>query len=249
METDNGSTIILDESIEPTNSLELEILDVTEKYKRLSRNLKILEQQYFDAKTEVSNVHKRLTELKREQETKKSLSRIKALNSTLDDEWVNKTFSWSPALDELLTKKFQFKEFRPKQLAAINATLSKKDVLLVMATGGGKSLVYQLPSLVEDGFTLVVSPLIALIDDQLVACERFNISARAINSETDKGEVKETYELMKNASKQLQLLYVTPEWIAKSKKFQSQLKKSYIAKSFVRIAIGKLFIIIGFFHL
>lgn len=240
MDTDNGSTIILDESIEPTNSLELEILDLTEKYKRLSRNLKILEQRYFDAKTEVSSVQKRLTKLKHEQETKNSISKIVAQNSTLDDDWVNRTFPWSSVLEKLLTEKFQFKEFRPKQLAAINATLSKKDVLLVMATGGGKSLVYQLPSLVEDGFTLVVSPLIALIDDQLVACERFNISARAINSETNKEEVKETYELMKNPSKRLQLLYVTPEWIARSKKFQAQLKKSYIAKSFVRIAIGKL---------
>ncbi|KAJ8938071.1 hypothetical protein NQ318_014552 [Aromia moschata] len=92
---------------------------------------------------------------KEDLKTQYNLAKIK--NRSDATEWIEKKFEWSETLLKLLREKFKFRDFRAKQLAAINATLSKKDVLLLMPTGGGKSLVYQLPALVTKGLTLVVS--------------------------------------------------------------------------------------------
>ena len=74
-------------------------------------------------------------------------------------------FPWSSKLKMLLHDTFRLSKFRPLQLSAINATLSGNDVMMIMPTGGGKSLCYQLPALVEDkpGFTLVVSPVLKAV--------------------------------------------------------------------------------------
>lgn len=83
--------------------------------------------------------------------------------------WESENFAWSSKLKENMIKIFHMDGFREQQLSAMNASLSGEDVILVMSTGGGKSLCYQLPATVSDGFTLVISPLISLMEDQMIA--------------------------------------------------------------------------------
>ena len=83
---------------------------------------------------------------------------------------------------ELLASVFGFDEFRPGQEEIVNCVTAGKDVLAVMPTGAGKSLCYQLPALVGIGLTIIISPLIALMDNQLAALHQLGIAAGAIHS-------------------------------------------------------------------
>lgn len=76
-----------------------------------------------------------------------------------------------------LTRYFNIDEFRPLQREVINATLSGCDCFVIMPTGGGKSLLYQLPGLISKGVTLVISPLISLMHDQVASLRQFNVEA------------------------------------------------------------------------
>ena len=85
-------------------------------------------------------------------------------------------------LRELLRRRFAFQEFRPYQEAPCRAAAAGEDVLLVMPTGAGKSLCYQLPGLARNGTTLVVSPLIALMEDQVAKLCKQGLRAERIHS-------------------------------------------------------------------
>jgi ATP-dependent DNA helicase RecQ len=110
---------------------------------------------------------------------------------------------------ELLKIHYGFDKFRPGQEEAIDAILAGKDILVVMPTGGGKSLIYQLPALVLDGVTIVVSPLIALMKDQVDAMTRIGVPATFINSSVSPDEAKERLGLVKKEF--YKLLYIAPE--------------------------------------
>src|SRR5579863_8400852 len=86
------------------------------------------------------------------------------------------------ALEAVLTERFRLPAFRPMQREAITNALAGRDTLVVMPTGGGKSLCYQLPALLLPGITLVISPLIALMKDQVDRLRKLGISAVALNS-------------------------------------------------------------------
>src|SRR5205814_10563414 len=92
---------------------------------------------------------------------------------------------------DVLEKYFGFREFLDAQEEVITAIAGGADALVVMPTGGGKSLCYQLPALLLEGTTIVVSPLIALMKDQVDALERRGISATLINSTLTPGEQQE----------------------------------------------------------
>src|ERR1039457_654926 len=92
---------------------------------------------------------------------------------------------------ELLEKHFGFREFLDAQEEVVEAIVGGADALVVMPTGGGKSLCYQLPALMLEGTTIVVSPLIALMKDQVDALQRRGIAATLINSSLDFPEQKE----------------------------------------------------------
>ena len=92
---------------------------------------------------------------------------------------------------EYLEKYFGFREFLDAQEEVINAIIDGADALVVMPTGGGKSLCYQLPALMLEGTTVVVSPLIALMKDQVDALKRRGIAATLINSSLSPAEQQE----------------------------------------------------------
>ncbi|MCF8237938.1 MAG: DNA helicase RecQ [Saprospiraceae bacterium] len=110
---------------------------------------------------------------------------------------------------QLLQEVFGYGQFRPHQQEAIEQVLSGQDALVIMPTGGGKSLCYQIPALVKTGVALVISPLIALMKDQVEALRANGINAHAINSTLDSGEKQRIHEEI--ASGSVKLLYVSPE--------------------------------------
>ncbi len=130
---------------------------------------------------------------------------------------------------ELLNTKFKLTTFRPGQEAVINALLQGDSALAVFPTGGGKSLCYQLPALMLDGLTLVVSPLIALMKDQVDALQKLGINAARLDSSLSKDETQAIYAALQNGS--LKLLYVSPERLKNERFVQrlSQLKISLLA--------------------
>jgi len=115
------------------------------------------------------------------------------------------------AIDTLtpLKQHFGHSQFRPGQEALIHALLQGRDVLGVMPTGAGKSICYQLPSLLLDGLTLVISPLISLMKDQVTALSQTGIAAAFINSSLTLRQTREVYCRAKNGA--YTLLYVAPE--------------------------------------
>ncbi|GCB70837.1 ATP-dependent DNA helicase Q1 isoform X1 [Scyliorhinus torazame] len=155
------------------------------------------------------------------------------------EDWNKKGFSWSPKVDEVLKSVFNLQNFRSLQLQAINVTMAGKDIFLIMPTGGGKSLCYELPAVCSTGFTLVICPLISLMEDQLMVLEQLGIPSAMLNSNSTKEHVKWVHDEMLNKSSKLKLLYVTPEKIAKSKVFMSKLEKAYHAGCLTRIAVDE----------
>ncbi|XP_040293777.1 ATP-dependent DNA helicase Q1 [Bufo bufo] len=155
------------------------------------------------------------------------------------ENWNRQDFSWSQKVKEELQNSFQLDTFRNLQLETINATMAGKDVFLIMPTGGGKSLCYQLPAVSSKGFTLVICPLVSLMEDQLMVLKRLGVSGTNLNAASGKDHVKWVHGEMIDKNSQLKLLYVTPEKIAKSKLFMSRLEKAYQAGRLARIAIDE----------
>ena len=99
-----------------------------------------------------------------------------------------------------LKQTFGFDDFRPNQEPVVRALLTGKDALAVMPTGAGKSLCYQLPSIIADGCAIVISPLIALMKDQVDALEERGVAVTLINSTLTWNEQKERLDGMKNGA-------------------------------------------------
>ncbi len=110
---------------------------------------------------------------------------------------------------EVLRRVFGYPAFRGLQAAAIDRVISGGDALVLMPTGGGKSLCYQVPALCLPGTAIVVSPLIALMDDQVAALRQVGVSAGALHSEVEAGEARATSDALEAGT--LDLLYVSPE--------------------------------------
>ncbi len=110
---------------------------------------------------------------------------------------------------QVLRQVFGFPGFRGQQDAAVRHVVSGGDALVLMPTGGGKSICYQVPALVRPGTAVIVSPLIALMDDQVAALRQVGVNAGALHSEIDPAEARSiTRDLIEG---QLDLLYVSPE--------------------------------------
>lgn len=112
----------------------------------------------------------------------------------------------------LLKQYFGYDNFRPLQEEIINHVVAQNDCFVLMPTGGGKSLCYQLPAVKFNGITLVISPLIALMKDQVDALRACGIAAEFINSSLSSNEIREV--CIKARNNQLKILYVAPERFA-----------------------------------
>src|ERR1700761_1385199 len=110
---------------------------------------------------------------------------------------------------EILQRVFGFPNFRGQQAAVVRHVLDGGDALVLMPTGGGKSICYQVPALCLPGTAVIVSPLIALMDDQVAALRQVGVNAGALHSELDPAEARSvTRDLIEQ---ELDLLYVSPE--------------------------------------
>ncbi|KAL3144145.1 hypothetical protein ABBQ32_003934 [Trebouxia sp. C0010 RCD-2024] len=107
-------------------------------------------------------------------------------------------FAWSNEINHLLHTAFNLQSFRPVQHEVINAIMQGRDVLCLLPSGGGKSLCYQLPALTGKGVTLVVSPLLSLIQDQVLGLSALGIKALALTSITPKEQITSMYHQMES---------------------------------------------------
>ncbi|QFT89173.1 ATP-dependent DNA helicase RecQ [Bacillus sp. THAF10] len=110
---------------------------------------------------------------------------------------------------KLLQSYFGYEDFREGQKNIIESILNNRNTLGVMPTGGGKSICYQIPALMSEGLTIVISPLISLMKDQVDALNDLGISATFINSSLNGGEIRERMEQV--LSRQTKILYIAPE--------------------------------------
>ncbi|KAI1078314.1 hypothetical protein F5B20DRAFT_548821 [Whalleya microplaca] len=152
---------------------------------------------------------------------------------------------WFKDVRKALKDRFRMTGFRHNQLEAIDATLSGKDAFILMPTGGGKSLCYQLPAVISSGktqgVTVVVSPLISLMQDQVDHLSALNIQADTFCGERT---TRQRNDIMAKLTERypeqwLQLLYVTPEMINKSNAFLDGLNTLYRNKKLARLVIDE----------
>ena len=116
--------------------------------------------------------------------------------------------------EKILHQVFGFEEFRSLQKDIIQNVLQKNDTLAIMPTGGGKSLCYQIPALLFDGLTIVVSPLISLMKDQVDQLTAYGVSAAYLNSSLSAAQYVSTEQRVRNG--ELDLLYLAPETLLKN---------------------------------
>lgn len=160
--------------------------------------------------------------------------------ASVSTDWEKGEFLWSTAVATTLNSTFKISQFRPLQASCINATLSKKDTILIMPTGAGKSLCYQLPAVLSPGLTLVISPLVSLMEDQLLAVKNLGIQSSTINASSSREDVTRIHAAMVERGSSLKIIYVTPEKISKSKHFMSKLEKCYEIGQLSRIVIDEI---------
>ena len=109
----------------------------------------------------------------------------------------------------ILKETFGYNSFRPLQEEIIESTLASKDGLVIMPTGGGKSICFQLPALVQEGACLVISPLISLMRDQVEALKQNGVASAYLNSSLSAQEQNEIETKFLNL--EIDILYVSPE--------------------------------------
>ncbi|XP_019093054.1 PREDICTED: ATP-dependent DNA helicase Q-like 4B isoform X2 [Camelina sativa] len=136
--------------------------------------------------------------------------------SSNEKKWSSRDFSWTKNLEVYNKIVFGNHSFRPNQREIINATMSGCDVFVLMPTGGGKSLTYQLPALICAGVTLVISPLVSLIQDHIMNLLQTNIPAASLSAGMEWAEQLEILQELSSENSKYKLLYVTPEKVAKS---------------------------------
>lgn len=212
------------EILEELLNIEVEIQDVQEQIRALIER----QENLYERKSELSAIL---------EACKESGNEANNVASSTAENWSG-TFEWDSEADDVRLNVFGISSYRANQKEIINAIMSGRDVLVIMAAGGGKSLCYQLPAVLRDGIALVVSPLLSLIQDQVMGLTALGIPAHMLTS-TNKGDEKFIYKALEKGEGELKVLYVTPEKISKSKRFMSKLEKCHHAGRLSLISIDE----------
>lgn len=133
---------------------------------------------------------------------------------------------WPEILEKGLRELFEIAQgsFRPKQLEGVLAALDGRDLLTVLPTGSGKSIIFQLPALLSPGYTLVISPLVALMQDQVIRLQQLGLPAAGLWGGLSRGE--QLSQIRDAERGETKILYVAPERIRRSKDLQELLRHS-----------------------
>lgn len=134
---------------------------------------------------------------------------------------------------------FHFDSFRTNQLEAINATCNGLDTLVLMPTGGGKSICFQLPAIILVGITLVISPLKSLIDDQVSKMNRLKLKTSALSSQTSEQQWNTILIDLNSDSPKHKMLYVTPEKIISCPSLMDMFEKLYLRNLLGRFVVDE----------
>lgn len=206
-------------------NVEVELQDVQDQIKTLLDQQDMLYQRQSELKALLEN-----SESSRNPDNDATANSIEC--------WSGK-FEWDSQSDDIMLNVFGISTYRANQREIINAVMSGRDVLVIMAAGGGKSLCYQLPAVLKNGIALVVSPLLSLIQDQVMGLSALGIPAFMLTSTTSKENEKFIYKALEKGNGELKILYVTPEKVSKSKRFMSKLEKCHNAGRLSLISIDE----------
>ncbi|XP_074533157.1 recQ-like DNA helicase BLM [Halichoeres trimaculatus] len=148
-------------------------------------------------------------------------------------------FPYSQEMMKIFQKRFGLHQFRFNQLEAINATLQGEDTFVLMPTGGGKSLCYQLPACISPGVTVVISPLKSLIVDQVQKLTTLDIPATSLSGDKSDSEASRIYMQLSRKDPIIKLLYVTPEKVSASNRLISALQNLFERGFLARFVIDE----------
>ncbi|XP_071917309.1 ATP-dependent DNA helicase Q-like 2 isoform X5 [Coffea arabica] len=217
-----------EEILQELLNVEVELHDVQEQLKELLDRQDELYQRQSELKALLESC---------ESSSRRSPGKIDG-SSDCTENWSG-TFEWDSQADDIRFNVFGIPTYRANQREIINAVMTGRDVLVIMAAGGGKSLCYQLPAVLKNGVALVVSPLLSLIQDQVMGLAALGIPAFMLTSTTGKEDEKFIYKALEKGDGELKILYVTPEKISKSKRFMSKLEKCHHAGRLSLISIDE----------
>ncbi|KAK8669279.1 hypothetical protein V6N13_106715 [Hibiscus sabdariffa] len=212
---------------------------MAEELQNIETEIHDVEVQIRELLARQENLHERRSELQALLGTcPTDVMDVSATTTAQPEDWSG-PFDWDSRADDVRFNVFGISSYRPNQREIINAVMSGRDVLVIMAAGGGKSLCYQLPAILRPGIAIVVSPLLSLIQDQVMGLVASGIPANMLTSTTSKEDEKSIYQALEKGEQDIKLLYVTPEKVSKSKRFMSKLEKCHHAGRLSLISIDE----------
>lgn len=170
---------------------------------------------------------------------RQALHKVEAdrIDASDDPSWKQSNFPWSESMQRENVELFGNTSFRLHQHAVINATMAGRDVFVLMPTGGGKSLCYQLPAVLSQGVTIVITPLVSLIQDQVFHLTNLGISAKLLASYERGHDAGDTMrEVLRGAVK---VLFLTPEKLEQSAGTRSMLEKLHSEQRLARVVVDE----------